>query len=139
MAEIAFENSQPGDALPELVFGPVTRKMLALYAGASGDHNPIHIDIDFAKQAKMPDVFAQGMLSFGALTRVLTNWAGHDRLREFGARFLSMTQVGDIITCRGTIVERLDDQDQKLVRIALTATAQDGRDTLSGEALVRLG
>ena len=43
-------------------FRAITRTTLALYAGASGDHNPMHIDIDFAKKAGFPDVFAQGML-----------------------------------------------------------------------------
>ena len=45
---------------------------LALFAGASGDHNPIHIDIDFARKAGMPDVFAHGMLSMAWLGRLLT-------------------------------------------------------------------
>ena len=36
---------------PTSEHAPITRTMLALYAGASGDHNPIHIDIDFAKKA----------------------------------------------------------------------------------------
>lgn len=44
-------NAKVGDLLPELSFGPVTRTMLALYAGASLDHNPIHIDSDFANCA----------------------------------------------------------------------------------------
>ncbi|MEY3721714.1 MAG: hypothetical protein RL618_2233, partial [Pseudomonadota bacterium] len=38
-----------GDTLPPLTLPPVDRTMLALFAGASGDHNPIHIDIDFAR------------------------------------------------------------------------------------------
>jgi acyl dehydratase len=53
---------------------PVSRLGLALYCGASGDHNPIHVDIDFAKAAGMPDVFAHGMLSMAWLGRLLTNW-----------------------------------------------------------------
>ena len=59
----------PGHVLPGLNFGPITRTTLALYAGASGDHNPAHIDSDFAKAAGLPDVFAHGMLSFGVLAR----------------------------------------------------------------------
>ena len=40
-----------GDELPAVAFGPYSRKLLALYAGASGDHNDIHIDVDFARAA----------------------------------------------------------------------------------------
>jgi len=127
-----------GDTLPDIVFGPITRGILALYAGASGDHNLIHIDSDMAKKAGMPDVFAQGMLSFGVLARVPTGWAGIERLRSFGARFVSMTQVHDLITCRGEITERFEDGGETLARVALTATAQDGRKTLTGEAVIKL-
>lgn len=130
--------AQVGDVLPEITFGPITRGMLALYAGASGDHNLIHIDIDMAKKAGMPDVFAQGMLSFGVLARVPTQWAGSDRLKSFGARFVSMTQVHDLITCSGQIADRFDEGGETFARIALTAIAQDGRKTLTGEALVKL-
>lgn len=128
-----------GDNLPQIVFGPITRATLALYAGASGDHNPAHIDIDFAKKAGMPDVFAHGMLSFGVLARVPTQWAGTQRLRQFGARFVSMTQVHDRITCGGQITEILEWEGETCARVALTATAQDGRNTLTGEAIVALG
>ena len=89
-----FSTAKVGDELPPATFGPVTRGMLALYAGASGDHNPIHIDSDFAKQAGLPDVFAQGMLSFGGLAQVVTKWAGIGRLRSFGARNVAILDGG---------------------------------------------
>ncbi len=127
-----------GENLPELKFGPVTRATLALYAGASGDHNPAHIDIDFVKKAGLPDVFAQGMLSFGVLTRVVTQWAGIGKLREFGARFVSITQVHDVITCNATVIERFEADGEQRMRLAVVATAQDGRETLNGDAVVAL-
>ena len=131
-------NAKIGDKLPVFVFGPVSRGLLALYAGASGDHNLIHIDSDYAKNAGLPDVFAQGMLSFGVLAQVATRWAGIEHLRAFGARFVSITQVNDLITCTGEIIERMDVAGETQVRVALTATAQDGRQTLTGEAIVAL-
>ena len=127
-----------GDQLPTITFGPISRTTLALYAGASGDHNPIHIDSDMAKSSGMPDVFAQGMLSFGVLARVPTEWAGADRLRAFGARFVSMTQVHDLVTCTGEVTECFEADGERRVRIAVAATAQDGRKTLTGEAVVAL-
>ena len=131
-------NAKIGDKLPVFVFGPVSRGVLALYAGASGDHNLIHIDSDYAKNAGLPDVFAQGMLSFGVLAQVATRWAGIEHLRAFGARFVSITQVHDLITCTGEIIERMDVAGETQVCVALTATAQDGRQTLTGEAIVAL-
>ena len=64
---LSFDAVNVGDALPPLSLPPLTRTTLALYAGASGDHNPMHIDIDFARAAGMPDVFAHGMLSMAWL------------------------------------------------------------------------
>ena len=127
-----------GDSLPAVEFGPISRGMLALYAGASGDHNLIHIDSDFAKKAGLPDVFAHGMLSFGVLSRVVTEWAGAERLVSFGARFVSMTAVHDLITCRGTVTETFGEPADRHARIEVIASAQDGRQTLVGEAVVSL-
>ena len=51
-----------GDRVVNKTFPPISRHTLALYCGASGDHNPIHVDLDFAKKAGFDDVFAHGML-----------------------------------------------------------------------------
>jgi len=61
MSTINFDSIQIGDSLPPLTLPPVDRTMLALFAGASGDHNAIHIDTDYARRARVPDVFAHGM------------------------------------------------------------------------------
>ena len=49
------------------------RLTLALYCGASGDHNPLHVDIDFARAAGLDDVIAHGMLAMAYLGRFLTD------------------------------------------------------------------
>ena len=76
-----------GDAIPSLTLPPLSRLTLALYCGASGDHNPIHVDSDFARSAGMPDVFAHGMLSMAWLARVLNPFTlgkCHERLPPAG-------------------------------------------------------
>jgi Acyl dehydratase len=65
-------NIKVGDKLPELVIGPISRNSLTIYADASGDHNPIHIDEGFARQVGLPDVIAHGMLIMSYLGQVLT-------------------------------------------------------------------
>ena len=47
-----------GEELPPLTLEPITRHMLALYCGASGDHNPLHTDSDFARELPLPSVSA---------------------------------------------------------------------------------
>lgn len=138
MIEIDRSVLHPGEALSELHFGPITRQMLALYAGASGDHNPVHIDSDFAQAAGLRDVFAHGMLTCGALARVVTRWSGVARLREFGCRFTAITQVHDRMTLRAVVLECLLIEGENCARLQLQAVADDGRETLRGEALVAL-
>jgi acyl dehydratase len=130
------QTAQVGDTLPPVTFGPITRTTLALYAGASGDHNPIHIDTDFAAKAGLDDVFAHGMLSMAQLGRVATDWAGIDRLRGLSSRFTAITPVGATVTCAGRIAERLEKEGEPLLRVVLTATIDDGTQTLRGEALI---
>ena len=87
-----FDNLRPGDALHPLVVGPVTRRDLALFAGASGDHNPLHIDADAARAAGLPDVFAQGMFVGGLVAQTLWNWLGEEgRLRRCRMRIVAPT------------------------------------------------
>ena len=135
MSAPRYDEIAVGDALPELVLPPVSRATLALFAGASGDHNPIHIDIDFAKKAGHDDVFAQGMLVMAWLGRALTGWVPQSAVRELGGRFVAMTRVGDRLTCGGKVVDKLDDRQ---VRVELYATDANGELKLGGYAVVAL-
>jgi acyl dehydratase len=127
---------QPGHALPALELPPISRLTLALYCGASGDHNPIHVDSDFARSAGMPDVFAHGMLSAAWLARVLTNWVPQQAIRSFDVRFAAITHVGERITCTATVVEKFERDGQRCVKLQLATANQDGLTKLTGEALV---
>ena len=133
-----FDSVQVGDQLPALQLAPVNRTMLALFAGASGDHNPIHIDIDVARRAGMPDVFAQGMLGMAWLARVITGWVPQSQLRRLDARFQGITHLGNAICCSGRVVEKLDHNGEHCVRIELKSANQFGQTKIVGEALVAL-
>ena len=129
---------QVGSEIPSLELPPISRYTLALYAGASGDHNPIHIDSDFAKKAGMPDVFAHGMLSMAYLGRMLTNWQPQASLRKFENRFAAITQLKDVITCSGRVAEIIEADGETLARCEIQAAKADGEQTLVGEALVAI-
>jgi acyl dehydratase len=134
-----FDDVRVGDMLPSLTLPPLDRTTLALFAGASGDHNPIHIDLDVARRAGLPDVIGHGMLSMAWLGRLVTGWAPQVALREFGVRFQGIVHLGNVITCSGTVVEKLERAGERLVRIELQATNQYGERKTAGEALVALG
>jgi len=127
---------QVGDDMPLLELPPITRTTLALFAGASGHHNPIHIDIDFARGAGMKDVFAQGMLSMAYLGRALTEWVPQRQILSYGVRFAAMTHLGDRVRCSGKVVEKLEHAGRPCVRVQISATKATGEITLAGEAVV---
>ena len=127
-----------GDQLPTLQLPAVNRTTLALFGGASGDHNPIHIDLDFARRAGMPDVFAQGMLGMAWLGRLITQWVPQAQLRKYEARFAGITHLGNVITCTGEVVELLQVDGEACARVTLSSTNQFGQNKILGEAIVAL-
>ncbi len=134
----AFDSVNVGDELPPLSLPPLTRTTLALYAGASGDHNPIHVDIDYARDAGMPDVIGHGMLSMAWLGRMLTGWAPQRDLREFGVRFTALTRVGERITCTGRVTKKLERDGERLVQVEVKAANEAGEVKVAGDALIAL-
>ena len=133
-----FADVKVGDSLPPLKLPPISRHQLALYCGGSGDHNPIHVDIDFAKKFGFKDVFAHGMLSMAFLGRLVTSWVPQAQVRKLGTRFTSITWVGDVITVSGKVTGKREENGQKLVDLEVRCTNQNGQDTLQGEATVVL-
>lgn len=129
---------QTGDTLPPLELPPLSRLTLALYCGASGDHNPIHVDIDFARSAGQTDVFAHGMLSMAWLGRLLTNWVPQTAVREFSVRFAAITQVGERIRCTGEVVDSFVVDGERRVRVNVQTTNEAGVVKLQGEAVLAL-
>jgi acyl dehydratase len=130
----AHRRLQAGDELPPLALPPISRLQLALYCGGSGDHNPIHVDSDFAKEAGMNDVFAHGMLSMGFMGRLVTAIAPQSRVKSFGVRFVAITWIGDRITVSGRVAGV--DADRGEATLELTCTNQAGQTTLQGTAVI---
>ena len=136
---VSLDTAEPGAELARDSYPAVTRYALAMYAGASGDDNPIHLDIDHARAAGFPDVFAHGMLIMGYMGRTLRGVSGARTLLSFSTRFVAITWVGNEITCSATMAGREDTERGPVVTIALVAADQHGEVKLRGEARVALG
>ena len=127
-----------GDRVVHKVFPPISRHMLALYCGASGDHNPIHVDLDFAKASGYPDVFTHGMLVMALLGQALTDAIPPPRLRSFATRFVAITQLGAQLTCEGHVAELVEQNGERCAKLALITKDQNGDVKLAGEAVIAL-
>ena len=138
LSELRGAGTKVGDVLPDHIQGPISRATLALFAGASNDHVPLHIDSDYAKAAGMDDVFGHGMLSMAYLGQLVTNWMPQDRLRSWNVRFTAITPIHATLRCQGEVVEIIGSGAARCARIKLSATTGDGVQTLDGEAVVAL-
>lgn len=127
-----------GERLVNKSFPPISRHTLALYCGASGDHNPIHVDLDFARKAGFDDVFAHGMLAMAYLGQALTEAVTPSAIRSFSTRFVAITQLGARLTCEGSVVELFEAEGEKRARLSLTAKDEKGEVKLAGEAVIAL-
>ena len=112
--------------------------LLALFAGASGDHVPLHIDTDFARRAGMPDVFAHGMLGMAWVGRLITEWAPQSALRSLSVRFVAITHLGNQPVLTGKVVELLEQEGERRARLEVQMANQYGQIKILGEALVAL-
>ena len=128
-----------GDEIPSLKLEKITRSMLSSYAKASGDLNPIHIDPVFARKAGLKDVIAHGMLVMAYLARTLTDVFPHSSLVSFSSQFISMTLIGDRLTCFGTIVKKnIDEKNSVTLEISMKVLNQDKEKRILGTATINL-
>lgn len=124
-----------GVTYKERVVEDLKRTQIVMYAGASGDYNPVHTDEPFAtKVAGYPTVFAHGMLTMGLTGRMLTNFVGDGRLKEFGVRFTSQVFPGDTLDSQATVTEVNDN----LVHLDVSTVNQNGVEVAKGTAIAQV-
>lgn len=132
----ALSNTEVGAVVAEYTSDVITRETLALYAEASGDNNPLHLDPAFAKQAGFDDVIVHGMLGMALLGRLLTENFPVENLRGFNSRFGAPIPVGNRIRCRATLASRTTDA----VTLNLDAMTEDASTVyISGSATLATG
>ena len=136
--ELYFEDVQIGQAMPPLTKSPVAKLQLVMYAGASGDFNPLHTDDDFAKAVGMPGVIAHGMLIMGFVGQAITDWIPRKNLKKLGVRFAGMTFPGETITVTGAVTDKRQENGSNLITCEITAADQNGGVKVSGSFVAAL-
>ncbi len=137
MAGTPLAQIQVGDAMTPLE-RRVTQEQINAYAEASGDHNPIHVDEEFARAVGLPGTIAHGLLDMGILAEAVARWAGgYDRIASLTCRFSKPLLPGDTLTCTGQV--SAIDEAAGIVHLDLEAVSDRGDRVLTnGRATVRL-
>ena len=124
-----------GQSRSSVIVENLSRSQIVMYAGASGDYNPLHTDEVFTTAvAGFPSVFAHGMLTMGATGRVLTDWFGSDAVVRFGVRFVRQVWPGDTLTATATVDAVHDEAGRTVAELTVTTVNQDGVAVVTGTA-----
>ena len=114
----------------------VTAQMVELFAEATGDRNPVHLDEEFASKTKFGGRIAHGMLTAGFVSAAIAS-----RLPGPGSIYMGQTlrftrpvKLGDTVTVKLEVIEII--AEKKRVRLSTVCTNQNGETVMEGEATV---
>ena len=132
-AKLFFDDVNEGDEAP-VVSHELTRTDLVMYAGASGDFNPMHHDEVKAKEAGLPSVFGHGMFSMGLLGKAITDYVGVGNLKRFKVRFTKQTWPGEVLTSKIVVTGKRKEDGESLVDLDVQLSNEAGEVKVAGEA-----
>ncbi len=136
-AKLRYDDVSEGDAAPEFSH-ELGRTDLVMYAGASGDFNPMHTDEVAAQAAGLPSVFGHGMFTMGLLAKAVTDYVGVGNLRLYQVRFTKQTWPGEVLTTHVKVAKKYEDGGEHLVDLECKVVNQDGEAKVSGLATAAL-
>ncbi|EIV90860.1 MaoC/PaaZ C-terminal domain-containing protein [Frankia sp. QA3] len=127
-----------GGTHTQLLVEELTRTQIVMYAGASGDYNPLHTDEVYATRiAGFPSVLAHGQLTMGLTARLVTSWLDDAVLTAFGVRFSRQVWPGDTLTGTVTVTAVGEQDGRPTAELMLITTNQEDQTVVSGYARVR--
>ena len=136
--QLYYEGVAVGGELTTLVKQPTSRQ-LVMWAGASGDYNPIHYDKDFAQSRGLPGVVVHGQLASCFLGQMVTDWIGEQgRLKKLTLTYRGMNFPGETLVCKGTVTKKYIEDGQHFVVCSLWTENPKGEKTVTGTAVVTL-
>ena len=133
-AKLKYDDVAVGDEAPSLTH-ELTRTDMVMYAGASGDFNPMHSDEVSAQAAGLPSVFGHGMLSMGILGKAITDYVGIGNLKNYNVRFTKQTWPGEKLTTKVVVAGKREEEGQRYVDLEVSLANQDGEVKVSGAAI----
>jgi acyl dehydratase len=125
---------KPGDTAS--ISKTITDDDIQKFADASGDHNPLHLDDEFANSTRFGRRIAHGMLSASLISAVIANQLPGPGSIYLGQKlkFVAPVFPGDTITTRVTVISLRD--DKPVMKLETVCTNQHGEVVITGEATV---
>ena len=132
--KLRYNDVKVGDTAPAIEH-ELTRTDLVMYAGASGDFNPMHHDELAAQAAGLPSVFGHGMFSAGLLATAITNYVGIGNLTSYRMRFTKQTWPGEVLSTSVAVTEKRAGNE---IVLECSLVNQNGEAKISAEAVAVL-
>ena len=128
-----------GDALPT-VEKTVDQARIEMYAQASGDFNPIHVDEDFAAQTQFGGTIAHGMMIAATISEMMsaafgTDWARSGKMK---IRFRSPVKPGQRVTARGSVRSVAESESGRRITCSVSVDKDDGETAITGTTEVEV-
>ena len=130
---------RPGDALPS-VSKVVVQEDINTYAEASGDHNPLHLDQEFAATTHYGRIVAHGMLVLAYISEMMTQAFGRHWLEagHLKVRFRAPVYPGDRVSTFGDVLRLAEENSHIRLECTVGCRNQEGEEVINGEAWVTM-
>ena len=136
--QLYYEDIEAGTEIAPMIKQPDTRQ-LVMWAGASGDYNPIHYDKDFAQSRGLPGVIVHGQLVCSFLGQLITDWIGEQgSLKKLNCNYRGMNIPGQPITLKGKVTKKYLEGEDPRVECKVWAENPKGEKTVTGTATVAI-
>jgi acyl dehydratase len=132
--KLRYGDVNVGDHAPAIDH-KLTRTDLVMYAGASGDFNPMHHDEVAAQAAGLPSVFGHGMFTAGLLATAVTNYVGVGNLTSYRVRFTKQTWPGETLSTTIAVSEKRPNNE---IVLECAVVNENGEAKIQGEAVAVL-
>jgi 3-hydroxybutyryl-CoA dehydratase len=111
---------------------------IVLFAGVTGDFNPVHVDKEFAEKSFFKERIAHGMLSAGFISTVLGTKLPGPGTIYLGQtlQFKSPVKINDTITARVEVIEKID--AKRMLRLKTECYNQDAKLVTTGECTIMI-
>ena len=133
--KIDFEGADAGSPIDGIAIPALNRVSLARYAGASDDYNAVHLDDKVAKASGKASVYAPSPLVMAYIGRMVQASLAGASIRRYGLRVMKLLWPGDVLTCRGVVVETRKENGEYLVDMDAWADNQRGETVAKGRVL----